>query len=106
MDRIIRIGRRVSEQKPRPLKMVLKTMDSRKEILAQAKSLKESAEFSKVFIMPDLTRKQQEQDKHLRQQLKKIRDEGEPTAKIKYGKIVKKTWMEAGWWFCIDHRSR
>ncbi len=64
-------------------------MESRKEILARAKSLKETESFKKIFITPDLTRKQQELDKNLRLQLRKIRDEGETLAKIKYGKIMK-----------------
>lgn len=89
VEKITRIGRTINEQKIRPLKMVLKSVDSRKEILARAKILKESEEFTKVFITPDLTRRQQEKDKILRQQLKKIREEGEPTAKIKNGKVVK-----------------
>jgi hypothetical protein len=89
VDKIMRIGRRVTENKPRPLKIILKGLDSRKEILARTKNLKEIDTFSKVFITPDLTRKQQERDKELRSQLRRIRDEGEMGARIRYGKVVK-----------------
>jgi hypothetical protein len=57
--------------------IIFKGLDSRKEILARAKNLKEIDTYSKVFITPDLTRKQQERDKELRSQLRRIRDEGE-----------------------------
>jgi hypothetical protein len=89
VDKIMRIGRRVTENKLRPLKIILKSLDSRKEILVRAKNLKEIDTYSKVFITPDLTRKQQERDKELRSQLRRIRDEGETGAKIRYGKVVK-----------------
>jgi hypothetical protein len=42
-----------------------------------------------MFISPDLTRKQQGVDKQLRTELKRLREQGEVTAKIKYGKIIK-----------------
>jgi hypothetical protein len=71
VDKIMRIGRRVTENKPRPVKIILKGLDSRKEILARTKNLKEIDTFSKVFITPDLTRKQQERDKELRSQLRR-----------------------------------
>ena len=42
-----------------------------------------------MFISPDLTRKQQGEDKQLRTELKRLREQGEVTEKIKYGKIIK-----------------
>ena len=48
--------------------------------------------FKRMFISPDLTRRQQKVDK--RTELKKFRKHGESTAKIKYGKIVKKRQRE------------
>lgn len=89
VDKMMRIGRKANPQKPRPLKVILKKVDSRKEILMRAKELKDTADFSRVFLTPDLTRKQQEKDKELRNQLKRFRDGGESTARIKYGKVVK-----------------
>jgi len=44
----------------------------------------------KGFIAADLTRKQQDSDKILREKLKEFRAEGHSTAKINIGKIIKK----------------
>jgi hypothetical protein len=41
VDKIMRTGQRVIENKPRPLKIILKGLDSRKEMLARTKNLKE-----------------------------------------------------------------
>jgi hypothetical protein len=68
---------------------MLKRIESRKEILVRAKELKDTTAYKKVFVTPDLTRKQQEKDKELRDQLRRFRDGGESTARIKFGKIVK-----------------
>jgi hypothetical protein len=69
VDNIMRTEQRVIENKPILLKIILKGLDSRKEILARTKNLKEIDTFSKVVITPDSTRKQQERDKELRSQL-------------------------------------
>lgn len=89
VEGMVRIGRRVTDQKPRPLKIMLKRVESRKEILIRAKDLKGVEAYSKVYITPDLTRKQQEKDKELRWHLKKAREEGHPSARIRNGKVVK-----------------
>lgn len=88
IDKMMRIGR-LTEGRPRPLRILLKSIDSKKEILSRAKSLKDSEKFKRMFISPDLTRKQQAYDKELRTQLKKFRDDGETDVRIKFGKIVK-----------------
>ena len=75
--------------KPRPLRIVIKSLDGKKEILSRAKDLKNVDTFKRMFISPDLTRRQQKVDKELRTELKKFREQGEGSAKIKYGKIVK-----------------
>ena len=67
----------------------MKLIDGRKEILVTAKSLKENEKFRRMFISPDLTRKQQAFDKELGTNLLRIREEGETEAKIKNGKILK-----------------
>ena len=46
--------------------------------------------FKKVFITPNLTSKQQEVDKKLRDKLKELRTSGSDEYRIKRGKIVKK----------------
>jgi len=67
----------------------LKSIDSKREILSQAKSLKDNDKFKRMIILLDRTRKQQALDKELRMQLKKFRDEGETDVRINFGKIVK-----------------
>jgi hypothetical protein len=69
--------------------MMLKRLEGKKEILARAKLLKEVEKFKKMFISPDLTRKQQEKDKELRRQLKLICETGVMGARIKNGKVIK-----------------
>jgi len=89
VEKMHRIGKLV-EGRPRPIKVMLKTaVDGKKEILSRAKQLKEYTEYKRIFISPDLTRKQQEKDKELRQNLKRIRESGESEARIRFGKIVK-----------------
>ena len=88
IDRTMRIGRD-SGDRPRPVRIQLKSEDSKKEILARAKNLKDNDKFKRLFITPDLTRKQQIADKELRMKLKEIRDSGESQARIRFGKIVK-----------------
>jgi hypothetical protein len=58
VDKIMHTGRRVTENKPRPLQIILKGLDSKKEILARTKNLKEIDTYSKVFITPDSTKKE------------------------------------------------
>jgi hypothetical protein len=88
VDKVERIGRLV-EGRVRPLRVMLKRLEGKKEILARAKLLKEVEKFKKMFISADLTRKQQEKDKELRRQLKLIRETGVMGARIKNGKVIK-----------------
>lgn len=88
VEMMMRLGR-VSEGKLRPLRIKLKTMEGRKEILTRAKNLRNIDRYKRLFITPDLTKKQQEMDKALRMKLKEIREGGDREAKINNGKIVK-----------------
>ena len=96
IEEVFRIGRydevKIKEDKIRPIRSKVKTVEGRTEMLKRAKELKASG-FSKVFIAPDLTRKQQMIDKELREKLKEFRNEvgdGEKNMfRIKYGKISK-----------------
>ena len=67
----------------------VKTLNGRAEILRHAKNLKDGS-FKRVNISHDLTRRQQEVDKDLRQKLKGFREGSEPNTRIRGGKIVKK----------------
>ena len=83
----VRVGK-FSPDKPRPLKLKIKTFEGKKEVLVRAKMLRDLDSYKGVFLAPDLTRKQQAVDRDLRTNLKRIRDEGEEHSFIKSGKIV------------------
>jgi hypothetical protein len=88
IEEVQRIGR-YQEGKIRPLRVKIKTFEARNEILKRARDLKGLEQFKKVFIAPDLTRKQQEVDKELRDKVKQFREEGHSNVKIKQGKVIK-----------------
>jgi hypothetical protein len=88
VEKVERIWRLV-EGRARPLRVMLKQLEGKKEILARAKLLKKGEKFKKMFISPDLTRKQQEKDKELRRKLKLIRETGAMGARIKNRKVIK-----------------
>ena len=77
---------------PPILKVTFSSLDLRREILRNAYKLKTYVTSSneKLFIKPDLTRKQQEADKTLRTELRNRRANGESVT-IKFGKIVPAT---------------
>src|SRR6266568_5023925 len=87
IEAVSRIGKFV-ERKLRPIKVKVKSLESKSEILKRAKQLKENNSFKKVFISPDLTRKQQIVDKDLRDQVKKFREDGHDNVRIKSGKVI------------------
>ena len=73
--KVVRCGSRRSEDadKPRLLKLFMKTQANRKQILQNAKKLHDSDDEhvkTKVYISPDQTKKQQLDSKNLRDELK------------------------------------
>ena len=56
--------RRAATDKVKPTRIKVKTLKGRSEILRCAKNLKDGS-FKRVYISPDLTRRQQEIDKDL-----------------------------------------
>ena len=68
------------------------TQRSRKELLSKSINLRNSEEDhikANVYVRPDLTRRQQEESKNLRDLLRKTRDDNpNHTYKIKYNKII------------------
>jgi hypothetical protein len=90
-DKMERIGRLV-DGRSRPLKVMLKRLEGKKEVLATAKLLKEVEKYKIMFISPDSTRNQQEKDRKLRRQLKFICDTAVTVtgARTKNGKVIKK----------------
>ena len=85
IEDIARIGNS-AEGKIRPIRV---KVESKKEMLQRAKNLKDNDTLKKIYITPDLTKKQQEVDKKLRDNLKRLMADGECTAKIQGGKVVK-----------------
>ena len=88
IEMMMRLGKKI-DGKIRPLRLRLKTLEGRREMLTRAKNLRHIERFKKLFITPDLTKRQQETDKILRMKLREFRDGGESSAKISYGKIIK-----------------
>ena len=81
VEEVIRIGRRV-DGKVRPLRIKLRLLEAKTEVLKRAKLLKENENFKRVFIQLDLTLNQQKVDKVLRDKLGEMRAQGETEAKI------------------------
>jgi len=49
---VMRISK-LDENRPRPIRLIIKSMDGMKQILARAKDLKEVEEYKRMFISPD-----------------------------------------------------
>ena len=93
VERCFRLGNKTSRQKPRPMKIILSSQMNRDLILRAAPKLgklSDTNQFRKVFLKPDLTPQQQEEERNLRQELKCRRDNGE-NVMIKNGKIILRT---------------
>jgi len=88
VDKVLRISK-FDENKSMPIRLVNNTLDGKKQILSRAKNLKDVENYIMMFMSPDFTRKQQGEDKQLRTELQSLTEQGEVTAKIKYGKIIK-----------------
>ena len=67
--------------------MNLTDVNDRKRLLVRAKNLKKEG-FDKIFLVPDLTRNQQEEDKKLRDELKSLKAAGATNVKISKDKVI------------------
>lgn len=86
-----RIGIRSSDKKKhRMVRVIFTNVQVKFDILKAAPEVRDYPEFKKLFISPDLTKRQQEKDKVLRDKLKECRENGASEAKIKRGQVVKK----------------
>lgn len=94
VDNVIRLGKKASDAttNPRPMKVVLNTVDNKLTLLRNAKNLRmrEEGGWSKVFIHQDLTPKQREARKPLVAELKERKAKGEKDLIIFNGKVVKR----------------
>jgi PHD-finger len=83
-----RVGKKLGN-KPRLIRVCIEDGEDRTKILKGAVNLRNVTGLERVFVMPDLTKMQQETEKKLRDKLKEIRQAGENDAKINKGDIVK-----------------
>lgn len=97
VESVERIQRKTETDEPKLLRVVFKDMKMRKGILSKATTLRNSANEhvkKKVYIRPELTKKQLEESKNLSTQLRAKRAEAENqgrTFKIYRGKIIETT---------------
>ena len=93
MTDITRLGNRRDDGLPRMLKIELQTLSMKRKILSCATKLRQLPEqdkFAKVFVKPDLTKKQQQESKNLYEILKKTRiDDPDNRYKIYRGNIIR-----------------
>lgn len=94
VEQIIRLGKKPqsTEDRPRPTKLVVDSVDNKFKIIRNAKNLrlKKEGGWSKIFIHPDLTPRQREGRNKLIQEMKERLSQGEKDLAIYNGKIVKK----------------
>lgn len=87
------IGRIGTKQngKNRPMLVELESVEKKWEIVKNAKNLKDAriANMNKVVIVPDLTWKQREKDKELRNRLQEKRQQGERGWYIRRGELMR-----------------
>ena len=106
--------------KIRPIKLVFANQEKRLEILRNNKNLVLegdefapcSAEFCEdkagkhskhIYISPDKTKQQREEEKKLREELKRRKETEDPDLIIRNGKIIKKTATRARWVDLFDN---
>ena len=87
VGKVLRLGK-VVRDKPRPVLVSLTDFSTRRQILRNAKSLRNSQSYKQVFICPDLTPKERETNKQLVEELRRRKQAGESNLIIQRGKIV------------------
>lgn len=90
MEAVVRLGKKV-EGKARLTKVQLDTVKSKREMLNNAKKLRNTASWSRIYITPDLSPKEREENRKLREELKKRTADGEEGLVIRRGKIIMQT---------------
>ena len=85
---IVRLGKKMQD-KNRLMKVTVGSVKTKREILSNTKKLKNAENWSRVFITPDLTPKERDRSRTLREELKRRKDEGEEGLVIRRGLIVK-----------------
>ena len=87
---ITRLGKKLDD-KPRLLKVQLSNLHQKRRTLANTKKLREtSGTFQKVYVTPDLSLTERQENKCLRDELFQHKKDGKKDLIIRRGKIVKK----------------
>lgn len=83
-----RVGK-INSSKPRLLKVVCASVDTKRTMLLKAKNLRRKEEYKSVYINQDLTLAQQAQNRQLREELRWRRSRGEDVIN-RHGAIVQR----------------
>ena len=87
----IRLGQ-TNPYKPRPLLITVKDIEKRQALLINGKNLRSSTTYFKdVYISPDYTPKEREQNKKLVEELRYRRNNGEDNLMIRLGKLIQRS---------------
>ena len=86
-SRSFRVGKK-QENRPRLLIVTLDNPSSKHDILKCAPQLRNSAEYGNIYITPDLTQKEREVNRKLREELESRRKAGESNLIIRGGRII------------------
>ena len=89
IEKINRLGKIREDGKPRPTLIRLRCETEKWRILGKAKNLRKSNNFARIYVAKDMTIKEKELDRELREELAERRNNGE-FCQIKNGMIVKK----------------
>lgn len=97
VGRVGRVEKEGGAGRCRPLRIRIEELDHKRKLLSRGKHLKVAKDdnLRKVYVAPDLTRLQQEEDKKLRDKLKEFREDGmkkgieRTSVKIVRGEIVR-----------------
>ena len=82
-----RVGKK-SQTKPRLLIVCTENVEVKTDVLKLAPQLRQSAEYSNIYITPDLTWREREEGRRLREELARRREAGETNLVIRRGKII------------------
>ena len=86
--RSFRAGKMMAD-KPRLLIVTLENEEVKSELLRMAPQLRHLTTWKRIYVTPDLSKKEREEGKKLREELVRRRQDGEENIMIKRGRIMK-----------------
>ena len=87
VTKAFRVGKSTPE-KPRLLIVGLENAEVKIEVLKMASQLRETEKWHDIYITPDLTWKEREEGRRLREELRRRTSAGEPNLVIRRGRII------------------